>query len=110
MPLRRSMRPVVHEPQRGSSWSPRLIWVWVRGLTSERRDKARLVSRSNGTKSSARGRARPIEHGGTVMTNWRRRIRGAIGMGLVWAAAGIAAAAVVARLPGFESDLPFAFI
>jgi hypothetical protein len=41
------------------------------------------------------------------MTNWGRRIRGAIRMGLVWAVAGSAAGAVLARVPGFNSDLPF---
>jgi hypothetical protein len=40
------------------------------------------------------------------MTNWKRRIRGAIGMGLVWAAAGFVAGGLVARLPQFNSDLP----
>ena len=41
------------------------------------------------------------------MTNLGRRIRGAIGMGLTWAGAGIVAGTVLARVPGFESDLPF---
>ena len=41
------------------------------------------------------------------MTNWGRRIRGAIRMGLVWAAAGAVAGALLARVPGLDSDLPF---
>lgn len=41
------------------------------------------------------------------MTTWGRRIRGAIGMGLIWAAAWSAAGALLARVPGFDSDLPF---
>jgi hypothetical protein len=44
------------------------------------------------------------------MTNWGRRIRGAIKMGLTWAAAGFVAGTILARVPGFESDLPFAFL
>ena len=44
------------------------------------------------------------------MTNWWRRIRAAIGMGLVWAAAGFGAGALLARVPGFYSDLPFALL
>ena len=40
------------------------------------------------------------------MTTWGRRIRGAIGMGLVWGAAWSAAGAVLARVPGVDSDLP----
>jgi hypothetical protein len=39
-----------------------------------------------------------------------RRIRAAIGMGLVWAAAWSAAGALLARVPGFYSDLPFALL
>jgi hypothetical protein len=39
-----------------------------------------------------------------------RRIRGAIGMGLTWAAAWFAAGALLARVPGFYSDLPFALL
>ena len=39
-----------------------------------------------------------------------RRIRGAIGIGLTWAAAWSAAGAVLARVPGFYSDLPFALL
>src|SRR4051794_14199973 len=44
------------------------------------------------------------------MTNWGRRIRGAIGMGLTWAAAGFVAGLVLARVPGSQSDLPFALL
>jgi hypothetical protein len=36
-----------------------------------------------------------------------RRIRAALGMGLIWAAAWSAAGALLARVPGFYSDLPF---
>ena len=42
------------------------------------------------------------------MKQWGRRIRAAIGMGLTWGAAFFAAGAVLARVPGFSSDLPFA--
>ena len=41
------------------------------------------------------------------MKKWGRRIRAAIGMGLIWGAAGAGAGAVLARVPGFYSDLPF---
>lgn len=41
------------------------------------------------------------------MSNWWRRIRAAIGMGLAWAVAGGVAGGVLARVPGFSSDLPF---
>ena len=44
------------------------------------------------------------------MEQWGRRIRGAIGMGLAWAAAGFAAGTLLARVPGFYSDLPFALL
>ena len=44
------------------------------------------------------------------MKKWGRRIRGAIGMGLAWAAAGFGAGILLARVPGFYSDLPFALI
>lgn len=44
------------------------------------------------------------------MRKWGRRIRGAIGMGLAWAAAGFVAGILLARVPGFFSDLPFALI
>jgi len=39
-----------------------------------------------------------------------RRIRAAIGMGLIWAAAWFAAGTLLARVPGFYSDLPFALL
>jgi hypothetical protein len=41
------------------------------------------------------------------MKKWGRRIRAAIGMGFIWGAAGAGAGAVLARVPGFYSDLPF---
>ena len=41
------------------------------------------------------------------MKKWGRRIRGAIGMGLAWGAAGFGAGSLLARVPGFDSDLPF---
>ena len=41
------------------------------------------------------------------MENWGRRIRAAIGMGLLWGAAWSGAGALLARVPGFYSDLPF---
>ncbi len=44
------------------------------------------------------------------MKKWVRRIRGAIGMGLTWGAAWFAAGLVLARVPGFYSDLPFALV
>lgn len=44
------------------------------------------------------------------MKNWGRRIRGAIGMGLTWAAAWFGAGILLARVPGFHSDLPFALL
>ena len=40
------------------------------------------------------------------MTNWGRRIRAAIGMGLTWAAAWFVAGSLLARVPGVDSDLP----
>jgi hypothetical protein len=40
------------------------------------------------------------------MQKWGRRIRAAIGMGLAWAAAGIVLGGALARLPGFNTDLP----
>ena len=39
-----------------------------------------------------------------------RRIRAAIGMGLTWGAAWFGAGALLARVPGFYSDLPFALL
>ena len=44
------------------------------------------------------------------MTTWGRRIRAAIGMGLTWAAAWFGAGTLLARVPGFYSDLPFALL
>jgi hypothetical protein len=44
------------------------------------------------------------------MKKWGRRIRGAIGMGLAWGAAGFAAGVLLARVPSFDSDLPFALL
>ena len=44
------------------------------------------------------------------MTTWGRRIRAAIGMGLTWGAAWFGAGALLARVPGFYSDLPFALL
>ena len=44
------------------------------------------------------------------MKKWGRRIRAAIGMGLTWGAAGFGAGALLARVPGFYSDLPFALL
>jgi len=44
------------------------------------------------------------------MKKWGRRIRAAIGMGLIWGAAGFGAGTLLARVPGFSSDLPFALL
>jgi hypothetical protein len=44
------------------------------------------------------------------MKKWGPRIRAAIGMGFIWGAAGVVAGAVLARVPGFYSDLPFALL
>lgn len=44
------------------------------------------------------------------MTTWGRRVRAAIGMGLTWGAAWFAAGILLARVPGFYSDLPFALL
>jgi len=44
------------------------------------------------------------------MKQWGRRIRAAIGMGLTWGAAWSGAGALLARVPGFNSDLPFALL
>ena len=44
------------------------------------------------------------------MKNWGRRIRAAIGMGLTWAAAWFGAGVLLARVPGFFSDVPFAIL
>lgn len=42
------------------------------------------------------------------MKKWGRRIRGAIGMGLTWAAAWFAAGILLARVSTLNPDLPFA--
>jgi hypothetical protein len=44
------------------------------------------------------------------MKKWGRRIRAAIGMGLIWGAAWFGAGILLARVPGFYSDLPFALL
>jgi len=44
------------------------------------------------------------------MKKWGRRIRGAVGMALAWGAAGFGAGILLARVPGFDSDLPFALL
>jgi hypothetical protein len=44
------------------------------------------------------------------MKKWVRRIRAAIGMGLTWGAAWFGAGVLLARVPGFSSDLPFALL
>ena len=44
------------------------------------------------------------------MKKWGRRIRGAIGMGLTWGAAGFGAGILLARVSSFDSDLPFALL
>lgn len=44
------------------------------------------------------------------MRKWLRRVRGAIGMGLTWAAAWAAVGFVPRWVLGIESDLPFAFL
>ena len=44
------------------------------------------------------------------MKQWLRRIRGAIGIGLTWAAVWFGAGILLARVPGFYSDLPFALL
>jgi hypothetical protein len=44
------------------------------------------------------------------MKTWGRRIRAAIGMGLTWGAAWFGAGTLLARIPGFDSDLPFALL
>ena len=40
--------------------------------------------------------------------SWRRRTRAALAVGLTWAAGWSAAGFLLARVPGFDSDLPFA--
>ena len=44
------------------------------------------------------------------MKKWWRRIRAAIGMGLTWGAAWFGAGILLARVPGLDSDLPFALL
>jgi hypothetical protein len=44
------------------------------------------------------------------MKKWGRRIRAAIGMGFTWAAVWFGAGILLARVPGFYSDLPFALL
>jgi hypothetical protein len=44
------------------------------------------------------------------MNKWGRRIRGAIGMGLTWAAAGFGAGVLLARVSSVNPDLPFALL
>jgi hypothetical protein len=44
------------------------------------------------------------------MKKWGRRIRAAIAMGLTWAIVWSGAGALLARVPGFSSDLPFALL
>jgi hypothetical protein len=44
------------------------------------------------------------------MKQWGRRIRAAVGMGLIWGAAWFGAGILLARVPGFYSDLPFALL
>jgi hypothetical protein len=41
------------------------------------------------------------------MKKWGRRVRGAIGMGIAWGAAGSGAGFLLARLSSFDVDLPF---
>src|SRR4051794_18738223 len=45
-----------------------------------------------------------------AMKTWGRRIRAAIGMGLTWGAAWFGAGLLLARVPGLDSDLPFALL
>jgi hypothetical protein len=44
---------------------------------------------------------------GGAMRTWWRRIKAGIGMGLVWGVVWSGAGALLARMPGFYSDLPF---
>lgn len=44
------------------------------------------------------------------MKKWWRRIRAAIGMGLIWGFVWSGAGGLLARVPGFFSDLPFALL
>lgn len=44
------------------------------------------------------------------MSNWGRRVRAAIGMGFTWGAVWFGAGILLARVPGFFSDVPFAIL
>src|SRR3981189_1755827 len=44
------------------------------------------------------------------MKKWGRRIRGAIGMGLAWGAAGFGTGILLARVSSLDVDLPFALL
>jgi hypothetical protein len=44
------------------------------------------------------------------MMSWGRRIRAALRMGLTWGAVWFGAGILLARVPGFYSDLPFALL
>ena len=44
------------------------------------------------------------------MKQWKQRIRAAIAMGLMWGVAWFGAGTLLARVPGFSSDLPFALL
>jgi hypothetical protein len=44
------------------------------------------------------------------MNKWGRRVRAAIEIGLTWGAAWFGAGILLARVPGFYSDLPFALL
>ena len=51
---------------------------------------------------------RRLSKSSSEVTQWLKRIRGAIGIGLTWAAVWFGAGILLARVPGFYSDLPFA--
>jgi hypothetical protein len=55
-------------------------------------------------------RTRDLDSQEAEVQHWLRRIRGAIGIGLTWAAAWFGAGILLARVPGFYSDLPFALL
>jgi len=44
------------------------------------------------------------------MKKWWQRIRAALGMGLTWGATWFGAGILLARVPGLDSDLPFALL
>jgi hypothetical protein len=44
------------------------------------------------------------------MKKWARRIRAALGMGLMWGAAWSIVGGLLARLPGVDTDLPLAIL